>query len=167
VPAGAHAPAIADLAARYVREAGYRGIGGIEFKRDPTAGRFVIVEPTVGRTDWQSEVATLNGVNLPLIAMLEALDRPVPEALAAPPPERTGGIGWRSSVGFRLPLDPALPGLRLRDGYFRLADPLPGLYYYVVESFARRVRRRVARLFQRGRKARHDSPPIERSASTP
>jgi hypothetical protein len=44
------------------------GFGGIEYKRDARDGRFLIIEPTVGRTDWQEEVATLAGVNIPLMA---------------------------------------------------------------------------------------------------
>jgi predicted ATP-grasp superfamily ATP-dependent carboligase len=44
------------------------GFGGIEYKRDARDGRFLIIEPTVGRTNWQKEVATLAGVNIPLMA---------------------------------------------------------------------------------------------------
>jgi hypothetical protein len=52
----------------------------------------------------------------------------------------------------------------LRDGYFRLGDPLPGLYYYVVDAFARRVRRRLARMFGHERATARETPAIERSA---
>ena len=44
----------------------YRGLGSLEFKRDRKRNRLVISEPTVGPSDWQSEIATLCGVNLPL-----------------------------------------------------------------------------------------------------
>jgi predicted ATP-grasp superfamily ATP-dependent carboligase len=47
---------------------GYRGLGSIEYKVSPDDGRFVITELTVGRTNYQNEVAVLNGVNLPAIA---------------------------------------------------------------------------------------------------
>jgi hypothetical protein len=125
-------------------------------------------------TDWQAEVATLNGVNLPWLAMCEALDVPVTRSgpAAARPIDDAGAgsldepTGWRSSLGFRWPAGLGPPGLRLRDGYFRLDDPLPGLYYYVVESFARRARRRLARLFRHERAAACDPTAIERSAPT-
>jgi D-aspartate ligase len=45
----------------------YLGFGGVEYKRDARDGRFLIIEPTVGRTDWPEEVAALAGVNIPLM----------------------------------------------------------------------------------------------------
>ena len=46
----------------------FEGMGSMEFKRDARSGEFLMIEPTVGRLDWQEEVATLNGVNIPLAA---------------------------------------------------------------------------------------------------
>ena len=46
----------------------YRGFGSVEFKRHATNGLYYITEPTVGRPNQQSYVATVNGVNIPLIA---------------------------------------------------------------------------------------------------
>jgi predicted ATP-grasp superfamily ATP-dependent carboligase len=46
----------------------FRGLGSVEFKRDPRTGEFKIMEPTVGRANLQSETATANGVNLTWIA---------------------------------------------------------------------------------------------------
>lgn len=46
----------------------FRGLGSVEFKRDPRDGTFRIMEPTVGRPNLQSEVATANGVNLAWVA---------------------------------------------------------------------------------------------------
>ena len=48
---------------------------------------------------------------------------------------QTSGVMWRSSVVHRLPSGIAPPGASLRDGYFRLNDPLPGLYYYAIHLF--------------------------------
>jgi hypothetical protein len=44
-------------------------------------------------------------------------------------------VMWRSSILHRLPAGMAPTGMALRDGYFRLNDPLPGLYYYAIELF--------------------------------
>jgi D-aspartate ligase len=50
------------------RSVGFRGLGSIEFKMRPGTNTPVIMEPTVGRTNYQSEIAVINGVNIPAIA---------------------------------------------------------------------------------------------------
>ena len=45
-----------------------KGFASMEFKRHDMDGQFYVTEPTVGRINQQEYVATLNGVNLPLIA---------------------------------------------------------------------------------------------------
>jgi D-aspartate ligase len=122
------------LTQRYLSTVGYVGIGGLEFKRDQRSGRFIIVEPTVGRTDWQAEIATLCGVNLPLAAYRTALGQPVEPAARAQSP-----VAWRSSRSYEAPPGELRPGTRLVDGYYRPSDPLPGLYYYGFERFAVRL----------------------------
>ena len=59
---------LSHLSRQFIERVGYKGIGGLEFKRDRRSGRLVITEPTVGRIDWQEEIATLCGVNIPLAA---------------------------------------------------------------------------------------------------
>jgi D-aspartate ligase len=121
----------------FIARVGFRGLGSLEFKFDHSIGRFQIIEPTVGRTDWQEEIATLCGINLPLIAYLTALEQPAPPPAAAAPL-----LAWRQSVGFRTPL---AAGVAAVDGFFRWSDPLPGLYYYVFEQIFVRVWRRAYR----------------------
>ncbi|MHB8762738.1 MAG: hypothetical protein ACYDA8_00120, partial [Deferrisomatales bacterium] len=41
------------------------GPGSVEFKRDTGSGKYFCIEPTVGRTDLQSEIAVVNGCNIP------------------------------------------------------------------------------------------------------
>ena len=126
---------------RFIERMGYRGLGSLEFKRDRRTNQLLIIEPTVGRTDWQEEVATLCGVNLPLLTYLDALGQRIP-ALDTP----SSALAWRSSVGFRA----ALPrGTRVVDGYFRWSDPVPALYFYGYERGLQRVWRRALR-FGRG-----------------
>jgi len=110
----------------FITRVGYRGLGSLEFKRDARSGRFFIIEPTVGRTDWQEELGTLCGVNLPLRAYLTELGEPL-----EPAPEAFPSVAWRQSAGYRARL---APGMRAVDGFFRWSDPLPGLYYYAVEG---------------------------------
>jgi predicted ATP-grasp superfamily ATP-dependent carboligase len=118
------------LTRQFTERVGYKGIGSLEFKRDRRSGRFLIIEPTVGRIDWQEEIATLCGVNLPLVAYraeasIAGKESAKPRSL----------VMWRSSIVHRIPSGIAPRGASLRDGYFRLNDPLPGLYYYAIELF--------------------------------
>ncbi|MDN5001394.1 hypothetical protein ACFQZO_10915 [Bradyrhizobium sp. GCM10027634] len=104
----------------------YSGFGGIEYKRDARSGRFLIVEPTVGRTDWQEEVATLAGVNIPLIAYRHELDlrsfpnRPIDRRMV-----------WQSSWIERVIRRRSIPPRSIVvDGYWRRDDPLPACVHY-------------------------------------
>ena len=128
----------------FVSAVGYRGLGSLEFKRDSKTGRFVIIEPTVGRTDWQEEIATLCGVNLPLITYWAELGRPVAvnDGVVRP-------AAWRSSIEHRIPAGALQPGTSVVDGVFRLSDPLPALYYYVLERIAVKILTYAALLFHR------------------
>ena len=62
------------------RTVGYKGLGSMEFKMRTGSNVPVIIEPTVGRTDFQSEVAVLNGVNIPVIAYCDLARLPLPPA---------------------------------------------------------------------------------------
>ncbi len=55
-------------------DVGYQGLGSIEYKVRPDES-LAIMEPTVGRTNWQSEVAVLNGVDIPAIAYFDLAGR--------------------------------------------------------------------------------------------
>jgi D-aspartate ligase len=57
---------------------GFTGLGSIEYKMRIDSDEPVIVEPTVGRTNYQNELAVLNGVNIPLIAYCDLAGLPVP-----------------------------------------------------------------------------------------
>jgi len=52
--------------------AGLVGLASLEVKRDRRNGKYYITEPTVGRHDLQSNVATAAGVNLALLAYRDA-----------------------------------------------------------------------------------------------
>jgi D-aspartate ligase len=138
--AGETGDELAELSRKFVRQVGYKGLGSLEFKRHRKTGKFLIIEPTVGRTDWQEEIATLCGVNIPLIAYWAELGCTFSRAPAEPVP-----LAWRSSVEYRPPLGLLPPGTRIVDGHFRLADPLPGLYHYGIERFLQPIRLRAER----------------------
>jgi D-aspartate ligase len=134
---------LGSLSRQIIARVGYKGIGSFEFKFNRRAGKFIIIEPTVGRTDWQEEIATLCGANIPLITYWAEVGRQVQET--------SGGrsdIAWRSSIEHRVPPGLLPPGVRTLDGYFRLADPLPGLYYYGIEKLPDYVCRRTKQLMR-------------------
>jgi D-aspartate ligase len=125
------------LTVRLTTRVRFAGMGGLEFKRDENTGAFVIIEPTVGRTDWQEEIATLSGVNIPMAALAFASGQPVrPAACGA------AAVAWRTSLKHRAPIGLRDAGIPIVDGYWRATDPVPGLIFYAVEP--------VRRLFNRG-----------------
>ena len=134
------------LTLSFAEQAGFEGIGSIEYKWDDNNRRFVMVEPTVGRTDWQEEIATLCGVNIPLAAYRHELGlSPIP-GRSRPVP-----VAWRATFADRLPSH--LPGeqTKIIDGYFRWNDPVPALQFYCVVSPLRSIKRgwKAARAFKR------------------
>jgi predicted ATP-grasp superfamily ATP-dependent carboligase len=65
--------------------AGHIGVGSLEVKRSTADGKLYITEPTVGRPNLQSNVATAAGVNLTLLQYRDALGLDLP-AMPAPRP---------------------------------------------------------------------------------
>lgn len=61
-------------------QAGYQGLGSLEFKRSDADGQYYIIEPTVGRNDLQSNIALAGGVNLTAFALAGAVGSRFPEA---------------------------------------------------------------------------------------
>ena len=118
------------MTARFFQAAGVIGMASMEYKRDVRSHEFLMVEPTVGRTDYQEEVATLNGSNLPYAAWCSELDRPVP-----PPASDAGPVVWRvrsedvqSAAAQGQPLDQGYPrGAHVADALWRWNDPMPSM----------------------------------------
>lgn len=144
VAAPEEADELYSLTSRFIARVGYRGLGSLEFKRDIRTGRLVIIEPTVGRTDWQEEIATLNGVNLPLLTYWAEIGRP----MATKSGNTVIDVAWRSSIEHRVPPGALPPGVRMVDGVFRWSDPVPSVYFYGIERFAARIWRRGERMYR-------------------
>jgi len=118
------------------------GMGSMEYKRDTRTGRFFMIEPTVGRVDWQEEVATLNGVNIPLAAYLHEIGTEAPAMAAGRPVVwRDGARHWKAT---RIGKAAGLPHTEVRDAYWRLSDPLPALLH-AITMFMRTLRRALKR----------------------
>jgi D-aspartate ligase len=150
VPAPEAADMLRPLTEKFLDLSQYEGLGSLEYKWDPRRRRFVIIEPTVGRTDSQEEIATSNGLNLPLIAYRYELGLPIPER------RQVNAVAWRES--FRTIRVGSRVGTRIYDGYWRQNDPLPALAHGIdlaVRAGGRLTQRlRPARLpFRRHRTA--------------
>lgn len=136
---------VADCSYAVLRQVGFRGVSGVEFKRDPRDGGFKFMEVNARHEIWH-RLATALGVNLSYIAYRDALGSP----LKAPPP--VDGPRWilssydvpdslreivRGELSAREWLG-SLKGTKV-DGMLSLNDPLPGVY-----EFGRRTWRTAA-----------------------
>ncbi|WP_316155517.1 carboxylate--amine ligase [Cupriavidus sp. BIC8F] len=109
--------------------ADFYGMGSMEYKWDSHYKRFMIIEPTVGRTDWQEEIATLCGVNIPLAAYRYELGLPAVPSVTVP-----SHVAWRSTFAERAPRHLLTNSFRIFDGYFRWSDPLPAVQHYCISG---------------------------------
>jgi D-aspartate ligase len=125
------------LTQAFFNEVSFCGMGGIEFKKNTRTGRFVMIEPTVGRVDAQEEVATIHGVNIPLIAYLHESGLPLPPICTNRMPAiwRNSWAHWRAILRNNNQLAHAR-GLKVVDAYWRFNDPLPA----VAHSFGWSIR---------------------------
>ncbi len=116
----------------FAAEANLVGLWSMEFKRDRKSGEFFMIEPTVGRIDWQEEVAPLNGVNIPLAAYLYEIGLPVGSSSRTRQPLRV----WiyppsyvRSVLCSRLLLHGAWKNMRIKSPCWNLDDPVPSAFF--------------------------------------
>lgn len=116
----------------FIERVGYVGFGSLEYKWDAVTGRFLIIEPTVGRTDWQEEISTLSGVNIVLSGYCQECGLPPIE----PTPAATRVV-WQASYTDRLKVgaEATSPGAVVVDGYWRRDDPLPAIVHYPRDLF--------------------------------
>ena len=114
------------LTEAFFAETSFEGMGSMEFKRDARSGDFLMIEPTVGRLDWQEEVATLNGVNIPHAAYRHetGMDAERASMAAAPAVWRDSWMHWKSGAARTY----AGRSARVYGAYWRLNDPAPALY---------------------------------------
>lgn len=122
--------ALTELTTKFFRTVGYAGIGSMEYKRDARDGRFVMIEPTICRADYQEEVAALNGTDIPLAAYHDAAGLP-PPAIARPArPQiwRDGETDRWSAQAQGHPAPGFLSGGNVHDVLLRWYDPAPWLH---------------------------------------
>ncbi|GAB3678490.1 carboxylate--amine ligase [Salinisphaera aquimarina] len=130
--AAPEAETVIDSTNDFFAKAGISGLVSMEYKRDSSDGRYMVVEPTVGRTDFQEEIATLNGVNIPLAAYCDSLGLELPKS-TTPSPRI-----WRERISdSRSAADPLAesvdqpPGISATDALYRWHDPAPGIFTFI------------------------------------
>ncbi|MGH8283223.1 MAG: FAD-dependent oxidoreductase [Gammaproteobacteria bacterium] len=127
------------MTTQFFQQSGVVGLASMEYKRDARTRNFRMVEPTVGRTDYQEEVATLHGVNLPYAAYCAELDMlcPAPVVTKRPVVWRVRSEDAQSAAAHGQHLKYGYPrGAPVTDALWRWNDPKP----FLVQS-SRRVRR--------------------------
>lgn len=137
-----HHPELTETTRAFFKKVGFTGIGSMEYKLDARDRRFYMVEPTVARTDFQEEVATVNGCNLPLAAYCYELGLPLPTVVPVTPPR-----AWRDAQVDRWSreegngeVDQASQSHQMVDAHWRWNDPTPWL-----DAMRRRVMQRLRR----------------------
>lgn len=110
----------------FVQASGFVGQMGMEFKHDVRRGGFYMVEPTVGRTDYQHEIATLSGSNVLAMMVAHLAGQPVP-GLDSP-----REVVWYDEIADARALAAGGPNRLFRDrarvaAVWRLQDPMPAL----------------------------------------
>jgi D-aspartate ligase len=76
---------ILDETLRLFNGLSYKGFGSLEFKRHSNNGEYYIMEPTVGRQNHQSYLATANGINISVTAYNSLNQINLPQIVSKPP----------------------------------------------------------------------------------
>jgi len=133
---------------RFFNSAGVVGLAGMEYKRDAGSGAFRMVEPTIGRTDYQEEVASLNGINLPYAAYCAELDMPVMQPVSTKRPLvwRDRSVDSQSAAAQNQSIRQGFPdGCVVVEALWRRHDPMPALMHmlervrHALQARARKV----------------------------
>jgi len=144
------------MTARFLQAAGVIGMASMEYKRDAQSREFRMVEPTIGRTDYQEEVATLNGVNLPYAAYCSELDFsfPAPAVTKGPVVWRVGSEDAQSAAAQHQRITQGYPrGGRVADALCRWSDPMPCLVQGL-GRVQRALRSRASKMMPRSQAAK-------------
>lgn len=77
-------------AVRLFRSVRFRGLGWVEFKRDERSGKYLIVEPNIGRLSGRMAIAEAGGVELLYTMYCDAVGWPLPANLK----QKYEGVKW-------------------------------------------------------------------------
>lgn len=131
---------------QFCQSIGYVGQIGMEFKFDANRGGFYMIEPTVGRTDYQHEIATLAGCNV-LSQMVASLAGNAVNPITAGfgvANARINKVVWYDEIADANALANGGSNQLCRDyqrvaAVWRWSDPMPGLM-----TLWRRLKRKLS-----------------------
>jgi D-aspartate ligase len=118
------------LTQKFFDKAEVVGFCSMEFKFDRCTRKFYMIEPTIGRSDWQEEVAVLNGFNLPLAAYRYEVGLPPLEQKPGPvrtwfyPPSYVRSVICSRSSGGSILNSP-----RPTSPCWQMNDPVPSIFF--------------------------------------
>lgn len=131
IAAPEHHTELTRISQHFLGSMDFRGLIGIEYKRDTRDGGFYLIEPTVYRTDYQHEIAALNGSDWLHAAYLDMMHEEIPTEKKYS--KSRSWIDYPAALYSRQTAPPAIDHTKdctPVDAYFRLSDPLPGLTHY-------------------------------------
>ena len=141
-PAPQVAAQLEPLTTRFFQYCRLQGWAAMEYKRDQRSRAWLMVEPSVGRSEMLVEVASLNGCNLPLTAYQTLIGAAPPVFTNTPPTLwQRDALAARASARAQPGVGDWAAGLPVVDGYWRRDDPLPALALYpgrLVSALGRR-----------------------------
>ena len=147
-----HDTALLEKAEHIAKELGMVGLGSVEFKRDHRSGQFFVTEPTVGRNDYQSDLATIMSVNPTEILVRTCLGLETKNLRTNSAKERRGlwidELSVYRYIKQEGPLSSAFQLFswvirqpRIRCLFFRWSDPRPFFRHFRNTLFGRRKAR--------------------------
>ena len=122
------------------------GFASMEYKRNQTNGKYYIIEPTIGRLNLQEFIATVHGINIPLIAYNSLTGKTIQGKLNLYNKRIVYIDEWaylksviKQKKGIKKYLSELknVIGLRIVYRYFNLNDPLVFLYsliFFIIAS---------------------------------
>lgn len=118
---------LTDITIKFAQSVGYQGLLGMEYKYDDQRNGFYMIEPTIGRTDYQHEIATLSGHNLLLQIYRHCRQESIPKYAL-----QKKAVIWRDEIADANALvnggDPSEPKTKHSYGAIRRwQDPMPYL----------------------------------------
>lgn len=137
-----HEKELTETTKTFFNQVGFTGMGSMEYKRDERDGKFHMIEPTVARTDFQEEVATINGVNIPLATYLYECGLALANQRTVNPPliwRDPQADRWAFEEGGSL-IDEHSHTYPVCDAYWRWNDPMPW-----IDLMRNRIMQRLAR----------------------
>lgn len=141
---------IEKITTEFFKNVGFIGLCSMEYKKDVKTGNFFIVEPTIGRTDWQSDIATINGVPIPFVAYCDLVNLEIPSIKrtkikyrwirwSADVASSKYYIGKKEITTFDWVLSLLVP---VRWSIWRFYDPAPYLRFYL-----RKITKKIDKTF--------------------